>query len=251
MACRLGPLRRPVHSHGLALGRYYRVADGRGGAGEGAQRFAPLNSWPDNGQPDKARRPLWPIKQKYGNQISWADLMISGWQCGARIHGASRPLVFAGGREDIWAPGEDTYWGPETKWLASSQDANSRYSRKARSANPLAAVQMGPYVNPEGPDGNPTQWPQAVTCETLPAWPRTTKKPWPWWPGPHLSAKPTARATWPLVGPEPEAAPIEAMGLGWANQLGSGVHTTTSGIEGLKPNPTKWGQRLFRRVVWQ
>ena len=241
-----GPLfiRMAWHSAGT-----YRVADGRGGAGEGAQRFAPLNSWPDNGNLDKARRLLWPIKQKYGNALSWADLMILAGNVALESMGL-KTFGFAGGRADTWEPGQDTYWGPETKWLAASTEANSRYSGERDLANPLAAVQMGLiYVNPEGPDGNPD--PVASGRDVRDTFARMAmddEETVALVAGGHTFGKAHGAGDPSLVGPEPEAAPIEAMGLGWANQLGSGkgVHTTTSGIEGAwKPNPTTWDNGYF------
>ncbi len=237
-------IRMAWHSAGT-----YRVADGRGGAGEGAQRFAPLNSWPDNGNLDKARRLLWPIKQKYGNKISWADLMILAGNVALESMGF-KTFGFAGGRADIWEPGEDTYWGPEAKWLASSKEADSRYSGERDLANPLAAVQMGLiYVNPEGPDGNPDPVASGRDVrETFARMAMNDEETVALVAGGHTFGKAHGAGDPALVGPEPEAAPIEAMGLGWINKFGSGkgVHTTTSGIEGAwKPNPTRWDNGYF------
>ncbi|WP_374258876.1 catalase/peroxidase HPI [Aquabacterium sp.] len=237
-------IRMAWHSAGT-----YRVADGRGGAGEGAQRFAPLNSWPDNGNLDKARRLLWPIKQKYGNNISWADLMILAGNVALDNMGL-KTFGFAGGREDIWEPGEDTYWGPETKWLASSKEANSRYKGERELDNPLAAVQMGLiYVNPEGPDGNPDPVASGRDVrETFARMAMNDEETVALVAGGHTFGKAHGAGDPALVGPEPEAAPVEAMGFGWINQFGTGkgVHTTTSGIEGAwKPNPTKWDNGYF------
>ena len=222
----------------------YRIHDGRGGAGTGAQRFAPLNSWPDNGNLDKARRLLWPIKQKYGRNLSWADLFILTGNVALESMGF-KTFGFAGGRADIWEPEIDIDWGPEAKWLASSKEANSRYSGERELANPLAAVQMGLiYVNPEGPDGNPDPVASGRDVrETFARMAMNDEETVALVAGGHTFGKAHGAGDPTLVGPEPEAAPIEAMGLGWINQLGSGkgVHTTTSGIEGAwKPNPTTW-----------
>ncbi len=237
-------IRMAWHSAGT-----YRVADGRGGAGQGAQRFAPLNSWPDNGNLDKARRLLWPVKQKYGNALSWADLMILAGNVALESMGF-KTFGYAGGREDIWEPGEDTYWGPETKWLAASTEANSRYQGDRVLDTPLAAVQMGLiYVNPEGPDGNPDPVASGRDVrETFARMAMNDEETVALLAGGHTFGKAHGAGDPALVGPEPEAAPIEAMGLGWANQLGSGrgEHTTTSGIEGAwKPNPTTWDNGYF------
>ncbi len=222
----------------------YRVADGRGGAGTGNQRFAPLNSWPDNGNLDKARRLLWPIKQKYGNAISWADLFILAGNVAMETMGF-KTFGFGGGRVDIWAPEEDIYWGAEKKWLASSKEENSRYSGERELENPLAAVQMGLiYVNPEGPDGNPD--PIASGHDVRETFKRMAMNDYETVAlvaGGHTFGKAHGAGDAKLVGPEPEAAPIEAMGFGWLNAhgTGKGADTTTSGIEGAwKPNPTTW-----------
>ena len=236
-----GPLfvRMAWHSAGT-----YRVADGRGGAGHGEQRFAPLNSWPDNANLDKARRLLWPIKQKYGNKISWADLMVLAGTVAMESMGLPS-FGFAGGREDIWEPGEDTYWGPESKWLASSTEANSRYSGQRELANPLAAVQMGLiYVNPEGPDGNPDPVASAHDIrETFARMAMNDEETVALIAGGHTFGKCHGASEVTSVGPEPEAAAIEQQGLGWRNAHASGVgaHAITSGLEGAwKPNPTTW-----------
>ena len=227
----------------------YRTADGRGGASAGNQRFAPLNSWPDNGNLDKARRLLWPIKRKYGQRISWADLMILAGNVAMESMGF-KTFGFAGGREDIWAPEEDVYWGAETEWLATSDKPNSRYSGERQMETPLAAVQMGLiYVNPEGPDGNPD--PVASGRDVRDTFGRmgmNDEETVALVAGGHTFGKAHGAGDPKLVGPEPEAAPLEAMGLGWLNQFesGKGVHTTTSGIEGAwKPNPTTWDNGYF------
>ncbi|HEX5806743.1 MAG TPA: catalase/peroxidase HPI [Macromonas sp.] len=232
-------IRMAWHSAGT-----YRIHDGRGGAGTGNQRFAPLNSWPDNGNLDKARRLLWPIKQKYGRKLSWADLMILAGNVALESMGF-KTFGFAGGREDIWAPEEDIYWGAEREWLATSDKPHSRYSGQRDLENPLAAVQMGLiYVNPEGPDGKPDPVASGRDVrETFARMAMNDEETVALVAGGHTFGKAHGAGDPKLVGPEPEAAPIEAQGLGWINQLGSGkgVHTTTSGIEGAwKPNPTKW-----------
>ncbi|MDZ4292915.1 MAG: catalase/peroxidase HPI [Burkholderiales bacterium RIFCSPHIGHO2_02_FULL_66_10] len=238
-------IRMAWHSAGT-----YRTADGRGGAGTGNQRFAPVNSWPDNGNLDKARRLLWPIKQKYGNAISWADLMILAGNVAMESMGF-KTFGFGGGRADIWQPEEDVYWGAEKEWLATSEKANSRYSGDRELENPLAAVQMGLiYVNPEGPDGNPD--PLASGRDVRETFKRMAMNDYETvalTAGGHTFGKAHGAGDPALVGPAPEAAPIEEMGFGWINQLGSGkgVHTTTSGIEGAwKPNPTKWDMGYFK-----
>ena len=246
-------IRMAWHSAGT-----YRTADGRGGGGTGNQRFAPLNSWPDNGNLDKARRLLWPIKQKYGNQLSWADLMILAGNCALESMGF-KTFGFGGGRADIWQPEEDIYWGGEKEWLATSDKENSRYSGKRELDNPLAAVQMGLiYVNPEGPDGNPDPLASGRDVrETFGRMAMNDEETVALVAGGHTFGKAHGAGDPSLVGPEPEAAPLEAMGLGWINQLGSGkgVHTTTSGIEGAwKPNPTTWDNGYFDMLFgyeWQ
>lgn len=237
-------IRMAWHSAGT-----YRTADGRGGAGTGNQRFAPLNSWPDNGNLDKARRLLWPIKQKYGNALSWADLMILAGNVALESMGF-KTFGFAGGREDIWAPEEDIYWGAEKEWLATSDKPNSRYSGNRELENPLAAVQMGLiYVNPEGPDGNPDPVASGRDVrETFARMAMNDEETVALVAGGHTFGKAHGAGDPKLVGPEPEAAPLEEMGLGWINKLGTGkgVHTTTSGIEGAwKPNPTQWDNGYF------
>ena len=228
----------------------YRTADGRGGANTGNQRFAPLNSWPDNGNLDKARRLLWPLKQKYGNAISWADLFILAGNVAMETMGF-KTFGFGGGRADIWAPEEDIYWGAEKEWLATSDKPNSRYRGKRDLENPLAAVQMGLiYVNPEGPDGNPD--PLASGRDVRETFARMAMNDYETVAlvaGGHTFGKAHGAGDPKLVGPEPEAAPMETMGFGWINQFGSGkgVHTTTSGIEGAwKPNPTTWDMGYFK-----
>ena len=237
-------IRMAWHSAGT-----YRIADGRGGGGRGSQRFAPLNSWPDNGNLDKARRLLWPIKQKYGRKLSWADLMILAGNVALETMGF-KTFGFAGGRPDIWEPEEDINWGTEMKWLASSQEANSRYSGNRELANPLAAVQMGLiYVNPEGPDGNPDPVASGRDVrETFARMAMDDEETVALVAGGHTFGKAHGAGDPTLVGPEPEGASIEEQGLGWKNALGSGrgVHTTTSGIEGAwKPNPTTWDNGYF------
>lgn len=222
----------------------YRTGDGRGGSGTGNQRFAPVNSWPDNGNLDKARRLLWPIKQKYGNQISWADLMILAGNVAMESMGF-KTFGFGGGRKDIWQPEEDIYWGAESEWLA-----NQRYSGDRELENPLAAVQMGLiYVNPEGPDGNPDPVASGRDIrETFGRMGMNDEETVALVAGGHTFGKAHGAGDPALVGPEPEAAPIEEQGLGWTNRFesGKGVHTTTSGIEGAwKPNPTTWDNGYF------
>lgn len=227
----------------------YRISDGRGGAGTGNQRFAPLNSWPDNGNLDKARRLLWPVKQKYGNQLSWADLFILAGNVALESMGF-KTFGFAGGREDIWGPEEDIYWGPESKWLASSKEPNSRYSGERMLDDPLGAVQMGLiYVNPEGPDGVPDPVASGRDVrETFARMAMNDEETVALVAGGHTFGKAHGAGDPSLVGPEPEGAAIEEQGFGWINRFGSGkgVHTTTSGIEGAwKPNPTTWDNGYF------
>ena len=224
--------------------------DGRGGANTGNQRFAPLNSWPDNGNLDKARRLLWPIKQKYGNAISWADLFILAGNVAMETMGF-KTFGFGGGRADIWAPEEDIYWGAEKQWLATSDKPDGRYSGDRQLENPLAAVQMGLiYVNPEGPDGKPD--PVASGRDVRETFARMAMNDYETVAliaGGHTFGKAHGAGDPKLVGPEPEAAPMENMGFGWINQHGSGKggDTTTSGIEGAwKPNPTTWDMGYFK-----
>lgn len=239
-----GPLfiRMAWHSAGT-----YRIADGRGGAGTGNQRFAPVNSWPDNGNLDKARFLLWPVKQKYGNKISWADLMILAGNCALESMGF-KTLGFAGGREDIWEPEQDIYWGAETEWLG-----DKRYSGERDLENPLAAVQMGLiYVNPEGPNGNPDPLASAKDIrETFARMAMNDEETVALVAGGHTFGKAHGAASATNVGREPEGAPIEELGLGWKNSYGTGKgpHTITSGIEGAwKPNPTNWDNGYFETL---
>ena len=239
-----GPLfiRMAWHSAGT-----YRVSDGRGGAGQGLQRFAPLNSWPDNVNLDKARRLLWPVKQKYGKKISWADLMILAGNCALESMGL-KTFGFGGGRADVWEP-DNTYWGSETEWLA-----NKRYSGERDLENPLAAVQMGLiYVNPEGPDGNPDILASAVDIrETFKRMAMNDEETVALIAGGHTFGKSHGAANPDEhVGVEPEAAPLEAMGLGWANNLGTGAGASTisSGLEGAwTPTPIKWDNTYFETL---
>jgi len=231
-----GPLfiRMAWHSAGT-----YRTGDGRGGAGSGTQRFAPLNSWPDNGNLDKARRLLWPVKQKYGNKISWADLMILAGNCAMESMGI-KTFGFAGGREDVWEPEQDIYWGTETEWLS-----DKRYSGDRDLDNPLAAVQMGLiYVNPEGPNGEPSALKAAKDIrETFARMAMNDEETVALIAGGHTFGKCHGAGDAALVGPEPEAAGIEEQGLGWKNKFGSGKggDTITSGLEGAwTPTPTRW-----------
>ncbi len=222
----------------------YRMGDGRGGGGTGNQRFAPLNSWPDNVNLDKARRLLWPIKQKYGRKISWADLFILAGNCAIESMGL-KTFGFGGGRADIWEPEEDIYWGAEDEWLATSDKPNSRYSGERDLENPLAAVQMGLiYVNPEGPDGNPDPVASGRDVrETFARMAMNDEETVALVAGGHTFGKCHGAGDPAHVGPEPEAAPIEEQGLGWKSSYGSGKggDTISSGIEGAwKPNPTQW-----------
>ncbi|MEH6461287.1 catalase/peroxidase HPI [Chitinimonas sp. JJ19] len=236
-------IRMAWHSAGT-----YRIADGRGGAGAGAQRFAPLNSWPDNGNLDKARRLLWPIKQKYGRKLSWADLMILAGNVALDSMGF-KTFGFAGGREDIWEPEEDIYWGQEGKWLA-----DERYSGERQLENPLAAVQMGLiYVNPEGPNGTPDPVASARDIrETFARMAMDDEETVALIAGGHTFGKCHGAADpGQYVGPEPEGADLEAQGLGWINTFGSGkgVHTITSGLEGAwTKNPIQWDNNYFENL---
>ncbi len=236
-----GPLfiRMAWHSAGT-----YRVGDGRGGAGSGSQRFAPLNSWPDNGNLDKARRLLWPIKKKYGNGISWGDLMILAGNCALDSMGF-RTFGFGGGREDVWEPEEDIYWGSEDEWLG-----DRRYTGERDLENPLAAVQMGLiYVNPEGPNGNPDPVASGRDIrETFARMAMDDGETVALVAGGHTFGKGHGAGDPALVGPEPEGAPMQEMGLGWKNAhaSGKGAHSTTSGIEGAwTPTPTRWDMSYF------
>ena len=223
----------------------YRTGDGRGGGGTGAQRFAPLNSWPDNGNLDKARRLLWPVKQKYGNAISWADLLILAGNVAIESMGG-KTFGFGGGRPDIWHPEEDIYWGTETGWLDDNRYSDTRQSLE----NPLAAVQMGLiYVNPEGPNANPDPLLSAQDIrETFGRMAMNDEETVALVAGGHTFGKAHGAGDPALVGAEPEGAPIEQMGFGWKNKHGSGkgVDTTTSGIEGpWTANPTQWDNGYF------
>ena len=236
-------IRMAWHSAGT-----YRIADGRGGAGSGAQRFAPLNSWPDNVSLDKARRLLWPIKQKYGRKLSWADLIVLTGNVALESMGF-KTFGFAGGRPDIWEPEEDTYWGPEKTWLG-----DERYRGDRQLDNPLAAVQMGLiYVNPEGPNGKPDPLGSARDIrETFARMAMDDEETVALTVGGHTFGK-THGAADPgkYVGPEPEGAGIEEQGLGWKNSFGSGkgVDTISSGLEGAwTPNPIKWDNGYFETL---
>jgi catalase-peroxidase len=232
-------IRMAWHSAGT-----YRTADGRGGGGTGNQRFAPINSWPDNVNLDKARRLLWPIKKKYGNKISWADLMILAGNVALESMGF-KTFGFGGGREDIYQPEEDIYWGKEKEWLG-----DNRYSGDRDLENPLAAVQMGLiYVNPEGPEGNPDPVASGIDVrETFKRMAMNDEETVALTAGGHTFGKTHGAGDPELLGPEPEGADLEEQGFGWKNKFGSGKaeHTTTSGIEGAwKPNPTKWDNGYF------
>jgi len=241
-------IRMAWHSAGT-----YRIGDGRGGGGNGNQRFAPLNSWPDNVNLDKARRLLWPIKQKYGRKISWADLMILTGNIALESMGF-KTFGFAGGREDIWEPEKDIYWGTESEWLG-----DKRYSGDRELENPLAAVQMGLiYVNPEGPNGNPDPVASGRDVrETFARMAMNDEETVALIAGGHTFGKAHGAGSPTLVGPEPEGAPIEEQGLGWKNRFGTGkgAHTTSSGIEGAwKPNPTRWDNGyldMLFRYEWE
>lgn len=222
----------------------YRIADGRGGAGAGQQRFAPLNSWPDNTNLDKARRLLWPVKQKYGNQISWADLMVLAGNCAMESMGF-KTFGFGGGRADVWEPEEDIYWGTETEWLA-----DKRYKGERELENPLAAVQMGLiYVNPQGPNGEPDPVASGGDIrETFARMAMNDVETVALVAGGHTFGKCHGAGDASLVGPEPEGASIAEQGLGWTSKHGSGKagDTITSGIEGAwTPNPTQWDNGYF------
>lgn len=238
-------IRMAWHSAGT-----YRTADGRGGAGSGSQRFAPLNSWPDNVNLDKARLLLWPIKQKYGRKLSWADLMILAGNCALESMGF-KTFGFGGGREDIWEPEEDIYWGAEDKWLELSGGSKSRYSGERDLENPLAAVQMGLiYVNPEGPDGNPDPLAAAHDIrDTFGRMAMNDEETVALIAGGHTFGKAHGAADpGKYVSAEPAAASIEEQGLGWKNSFGSGngENTITSGLEGAwTTTPTKWSNNYF------
>jgi catalase-peroxidase len=222
----------------------YRIADGRGGAGAGQQRFAPLNSWPDNTNLDKARRLLWPVKQKYGNQISWADLMVLAGNCAMESMGF-KTFGFGGGRADVWEPEEDIYWGTETEWLA-----DKRYKGERELENPLAAVQMGLiYVNPQGPNGEPDPVASGGDIrETFARMAMNDEETVALVAGGHTFGKCHGAGDAALVGPEPEGATLAEQGLGWTSTHGSGKagDTITSGIEGAwTPNPIQWDNGYF------
>ena len=246
-------IRMAWHSAGT-----YRMGDGRGGAGSGSQRLAPLNSWPDNVNLDKARRLLWPIKQKYGKKISWADLMILAGNCALESMGF-KTFGFAGGRVDVWEPEEDIYWGSEEEWLATSDKPKSRYSGGRDLENPLAAVQMGLiYVNPEGPDGNPDPVASGRDVrETFARMAMNDEETVALVAGGHTFGKCHGAGPATHVGPEPEAAPIEEMGLGWKSSFksGKGGDTISSGLEGAwKPNPTTWDMgylKVLFKYEWE
>jgi len=235
-------IRMAWHSSGT-----YRTGDGRGGAGDGTLRFAPLNSWPDNTNLDKARRLLWPIKQKYGRTISWADLMILTGNVALESMGF-KTFGFAGGREDVWEPQEDVYWGPETKWLE-----DKRYSGEHNLENPLAAVQMGLiYVNPEGPNGNPEPISAAKDIrETFARMAMNDEETVALIAGGHTFGKTHGAGDPSLLGPEPEGAAIEELGLGWISKYGAGkgADTITGGPEVTwTTTPTKWGNNFFQNL---
>ena len=239
-----GPLfiRMAWHSAGT-----YRIGDGRGGGGTGNQRFAPLNSWPDNANLDKARMLLWPIKQKYGEKISWADLMILAGNCALESMGF-KTCGFGGGREDIWEPEEDIYWGSEHEWLG-----DERYSGDRELENPLGAVQMGLiYVNPEGPNGNPDPVASGRDIrETFGRMAMNDEETVALTVGGHTFGKCHGAGDAALVGPEPAGASIEEQSLGWRNSFGAGIgaHTTTSGIEGAwTTNPVKWDNNYLENL---
>ncbi|OLE25478.1 MAG: catalase/peroxidase HPI, partial [Actinobacteria bacterium 13_1_20CM_3_71_11] len=224
----------------------YRTADGRGGGGSGAQRFAPLNSWPDNANLDKARRLLWPVKQKYGRRISWADLLVFAGNCALESMGF-RTFGFGFGREDIWEP-EEIFWGPEDTWLG-----DERYSGDRQLAGPLGAVQMGLiYVNPEGPNGNPDPLAAARDIrETFGRMAMNDEETVALIAGGHTFGKTHGAGAARYVGPEPEGAPLESQGLGWKNTFGrgKGKDTITSGLEGAwTPTPTRWDNSFFETL---
>ncbi|MGE5190967.1 MAG: peroxidase family protein, partial [Deltaproteobacteria bacterium] len=239
-----GPLfvRMAWHSVGT-----YRTGDGRGGGGRGQQRFAPVNSWPDNVSLDKARRLLWPIKQKYGRKISWADLMVLAGNVALETMGF-KTFGFGGGREDVWEPDDDVYWGAETTWLA-----DKRYSGDRDLERPLAAVQMGLiYVNPEGPNGNPDPIAAARDIrETFARMAMNDEETVALIAGGHTFGKTHGAGPASHVGPEPEAAGLEEQGLGWKNSFGTGKggDTITSGLEVTwSTTPTKWSNDFFKNL---
>ncbi|MBH9739010.1 catalase/peroxidase HPI [Vibrio navarrensis] len=246
-------IRMAWHSAGT-----YRIADGRGGAGTGNQRFAPLNSWPDNANLDKARRLLWPIKQKYGNKISWADLMILAGNMAYESMGL-KTFGFAFGREDIWHPEKDIYWGSEKEWLAKSGGENSRYSGQRDLENPLAAVMMGLiYVNPEGVDGNPDPLKTAQDMRvTFARMAMNDEETVALTAGGHTVGKAHGNGKASNLGPDPEGAELHEQGLGWNNHTSRGIgrNTVTSGIEGAwTTHPTRWDNEYFYLLLsyeWQ
>lgn len=239
-------IRMAWHSAGT-----YRTGDGRGGGGQGLQRFPPLNSWPDNVNLDKARRLLWPIKKKYGNKISWADLMILTGNCAFESMGL-KTIGFGGGREDVWEPQEDIYWGSEKKWLGNERNKEEKTDKELE--NPLAAVQMGLiYVNPEGPNGNPD--PKASVNDVRVTFSRMAmndEETVALIAGGHTFGKCHGAESPSYLGPEPEAAPIEQQGLGWKNsyKTGNGPYTIGSGIEGAwKADPIKWTMGYLKTLL--
>ncbi|ELD6122447.1 catalase/peroxidase HPI [Vibrio cholerae] len=246
-------IRMAWHSAGT-----YRIADGRGGGGTGNQRFAPLNSWPDNANLDKARRLLWPIKQKYGNKISWADLMILAGNMAYESMGL-KTFGFAFGREDIWHPEKDIYWGSEKEWLAKSGGENSRYSGQRDLENPLAAVMMGLiYVNPEGVDGNPDPLKTAQDMRvTFARMAMNDEETVALTAGGHTVGKAHGNGKASNLGPDPEGAELHEQGLGWNNHTSRGIgrNTVTSGIEGAwTTHPTRWDNEYFYLLLsyeWQ
>ncbi len=226
----------------------YRIGDGRGGGGRGQQRYAPLNSWPDNGNLDKARRLLWPVKQKYGKKISWADLLILTGNVALESMGF-KTFGFGGGRADVWEPDQDVYWGEETAWLGGDK----RYSGDRELANPLAAVQMGLiYVNPEGPDGKPDPVAAAKDIrETFKRMGMNDEETVALIAGGHTFGKTHGAGVPDHVGPDPESAGIEAMGMGWTSTFGSGLagDAITSGLEVTwTTTPTKWSNDFFTHL---
>ena len=239
-----GPLfiRMAWHSAGT-----YRTTDGRGGSSDGTQRFAPLNSWPDNANLDKSRRLLWPVKQKYGQALSWADLMVLAGNCAFEMAGLEM-YGFAGGREDVWEPQEDIYWGPEGEWLA-----DARYSGDRELQAPLAAVQMGLiYVNPEGPNGEPDPLKAAEDIRTTFArMAMNDEETVALIAGGHTLGKSHGAGPADHVGPEPEAAPLEEQGFGWKSSYGKGMaeDTITSGLEGAwTSTPIKWSNNYLENL---
>jgi catalase-peroxidase len=236
----------------------YRIADGRGGGGTGNQRFAPLNSWPDNVSLDKARRLLWPIKKRYGNRLSWADLIILAGTIAYESMGL-KTFGFGFGRKDIWHPEKDTYWGSEQEWLAPTDNPNSRYSGDRELENPLAAVMMGLiYVNPEGVDGKPDPLKTAKDVrETFARMAMNDEETVALTAGGHTVGKCHGNGDASLLGPEPEAADVSAQGFGWRNPTGKGfgADTVTSGLEGAwTTHPTQWDNGYFEMLLnheWQ